>query len=377
MGNLGLSELLVIAGDLYDGEWKDYSTGLLLGAELLRLREVGTRVVWIRGNHDAAATGITRALRMPDHVHELSTRAPETMYLEALGVAVHGQGFPTRATTEDLAARYPAAASAMFNIGVLHSSITGRPGHEPYAPCSLATLTSKGYDYWALGHVHAREVLCETPWIVFPGNLQGRHIRETGPKGATLARVEDGRVASVEHRALDVVRWSQCTVDASNLACAAELPDLTRDALGREVVAAEGRLVAARIRITGATAAHAELVRHGERWEHELRALPAEMDADIFVEKVRLETRDAVDLALLRERDDMLGELYRAVSALRADPAARAELLSEVATLVGSLPAELREIDGRLLSDPAMVDDVLERFEHELLPLALHDAGAT
>src|SRR5690606_2935920 len=97
----------------------------------------------------------------------------------------------------------------MFNIGLLHTCATGRAGHEPYAPCRLSTLLSKGYDYWALGHVHQREVLHEHPWVVFPGNLQGRHMKEVGEKGATIVDVEAGRVVDVQHRALDVVRFAQ------------------------------------------------------------------------------------------------------------------------------------------------------------------------
>src|SRR5690606_7457206 len=139
---------------------------------------------------------------------------------------VHGQSFPQRATTDDLAARYPARVPGVFNVGLLHTSIDGREGHEPYAPTSLATMRSKGYDYWALGHVHAREVVSTEPYVVYPGNLQGRHARETGPKGATVLTVEGGVVESIEHRALDVCRWEIVTVDAGPASDPLDVVDL-------------------------------------------------------------------------------------------------------------------------------------------------------
>ena len=146
----------------------------------------------------------------------LSASRPETVVYDDLGVAVHGQSFATRAVSEDLASRYPPPIAGALNVGLLHTALDGRPGHDPYAPTQLGVLTGKGYDYWALGHVHEREVLASDPWVVFPGNLQGRHARETGPKGATVIEVEDGRVRAVEHRVLDVVRWSQIHVDAED-----------------------------------------------------------------------------------------------------------------------------------------------------------------
>src|SRR5438552_1397988 len=194
---------LLLAGDIFDGSWRDYSTGLFFAMQLSRLRALDIPVVLVRGNHDAESR-ITKHLRLPSHVHELSVRAPESFEIPGAGVWVHGQGFATRAVTDDLAAAYPAAKRDALNIGLLHTSAGGREGHENYAPCRVETLVDKGYDYWALGHVHKREVLSEAPHIVFPGNLQGRHAREMGAKGATLVRVENG-IASALHRALDVV----------------------------------------------------------------------------------------------------------------------------------------------------------------------------
>ncbi|MEN9581183.1 MAG: hypothetical protein RJA70_4192, partial [Pseudomonadota bacterium] len=168
-------QLLLLAGDLFDGEWKDYTTGLFFVGQLLRLKPAGIPVVLVKGNHDAASV-VTRHLTLPSHVTELSSRAPETRLFEQLGIAVHGQSYAERAEYNNLAANYPDALPGCLNIGLLHTCVTGRAGHEPYAPCGLEGLLAKNYDYWALGHIHEREILHEDPWVVFPGNLQGRHM---------------------------------------------------------------------------------------------------------------------------------------------------------------------------------------------------------
>ena len=229
-------DFVLLAGDIYDGNWADFRTGLFFREQMLRLRRVGILVFVVKGNHDAESQ-ITRQLPEVDGVHVFSAAGSETVELAGLGVAVHGRSFPQRAVPEDLVPLYPAPVAGRFNIGVLHTSLTGREGHDPYAPTTVEALVDKGYDYFALGHVHAREVVREAnPRIVFPGNLQGRHAQETGPKGCELVKVEGGRIAATEFVALDVVRWSRLRVDASGLDGV--------DALARRFVALAGEQVA-------------------------------------------------------------------------------------------------------------------------------------
>jgi DNA repair exonuclease SbcCD nuclease subunit len=191
---------VLLAGDIYDGNWADFRTGLFFRDQMVRLRRAGIRVFIVKGNHDAESQ-ITKQLPDVDGVHVFSSHKSETIDLEELGVAVHGRSFPHRAVPEDLVPLYPPPLSGRFNIGVLHTSLTGREGHDPYAPTSVEVLCDKGYDYFALGHVHAREVVREsTPRIVFPGNLQGRHAKETGPKGCELVTVEGRYPGLGRHR---------------------------------------------------------------------------------------------------------------------------------------------------------------------------------
>lgn len=360
--------LLLLAGDLFDGDWRDYSTGLFFAAQMSRLRQAGVRVAWVRGNHDAASR-IRKHLRLPRNVVELSTRRPETHVFDDLGVAVHGQGFARHQVTEDLAATYPARVAGAFNVGLLHTCATGRPGHAPYAPTRLQVLADKGYDYWALGHVHTREVLSEEPWVVFPGNLQGRHARETGPKGATLIEVRDGRVVDVAHHSLDVVRWARCTVDVGEAADAHDAVDLVRAALAVASAEAGGRVLAARLVMDGITPAHEALAATPERWVAEVRAAANDVVPDgLWVERVELNTRPEVDAGALADRDDAMGQLVRSLRELQGDEAELAALFGSLDELVSKLPEEtLLGPDGLRLGEPARQRELLARVESALL----------
>jgi len=362
---------LLIAGDIYDGNWKDYSTGLFFLSQLSRLRAADIPVVLIRGNHDAASQ-ITKHLRLPAHVHELSVKAPESFEIPNVGVWVHGQGFSTRAVTDDLAAGYPEPRRGAFNIGLLHTSAGGREGHENYAPCRLETLVGKGYDYWALGHVHRREVLAEAPHVVFPGNLQGRHARETGPKGATLVTVSDGRVASVEHRALDVVRWKIVEVDVSSAANGHDVVDLATDGIARALAESGATTVAARIRIVGCTPAHAALCASPEQYANEIRLAATDAAGEgVFVENVLFATQTTIDLAKIRAQNDAVGELARSLQSAKNDGAELRLLAAELADLKQKLPLELREGEGALAFDEAHLRAVLGEVEQLLIPRLL------
>lgn len=360
--------LLVIAGDVYDGDWRDYSTGLFFASELARLRDVGTRVALVRGNHDAASQ-ITRHLKLPDHVVELPAQRPGTHIFGDLGMAVHGQSFRERAVTDDLASTYPEPVRGLFNLGILHTSLTGREGHEPYAPTRAEALVSRGYDYWALGHVHRREVVAESPWVVYPGNLQGRHARETGPKGATAVRVDGGRVVSAEARTLDVVRWATCDVDASRATSPDDVVELVRESLEQATSDADGRALCARAVISGATRAHPALVSDPERWENQIRVTGTEVPGDVWLEKVRIATSPAFELSRLAERKDAVGQVARALQSLRDDPAELSTLFESFADLRGKLPPEAREgLDALRLDDPDLQREVLDDVERILVP---------
>ena len=332
--------LLLIAGDLFDGDWRDISTGLFFAKELSKLCQAGVRVVWIRGNHDAVSQ-IRRSVRLPEPVIELVSDRAETRTFEDLGVAVHGRSFAKRDVTEDLAASYPDRVAGALNVGLLHTALEGRSGHDRYAPCRVETLVNRGYEYWALGHVHQREVVHVEPYVVFPGNLQGRHARELGEKGATLVSFEGDRISAVEHRALDVVRWAELSVSVSGAQHLDDVRAACQSELTLAAEAAQGRLLAFRVKLHGATELDAQLrARHDELREDLYGFSYGVGGAGAWLEKLQVSTQPLTrDVPL---GDDALAEIDRALAELLQGGSAEiyGEQLSDLAK---KLPAEVLE----------------------------------
>lgn len=334
-------DFVIIAGDIYDRDWKDYSTGLFFRSRMVKLQDAGIPVFMIAGNHDAASV-ISRKLGLPDNVSHFSSRAAETVEPEQWPVALHGMSFPNRAVDENLVPRYPAAVEGKFNIGILHTSLAGNVGHDTYAPCSVEELAAKGYDYWALGHIHQPAVIREKPWVVFSGNLQGRHARECGERGCRLITVDnDLEVTACEWHVLDVARWAAVAVDLNGTDSMEELIRLTRTSLGTAVEEAGDRLLAARVTFTGVTILHGALCSRPDRLDAEVEACAQDFgEGRVWIEKVKVETRPAVSLAELAARDGLTKVV---VEALDDAKAGSADLSPSVLEMLAILPADLAE----------------------------------
>jgi DNA repair protein SbcD/Mre11 len=280
---------VVIAGDVYDGDWRDNTIGLYFNRELARLDRAGIEVFLLKGNHDAESV-VTRSVMLPASVKHFATNAPSSFRIEPLKVVLHGQGFAQRAVTDNLVLNYPNRVSGWFNIGVLHTALTGHPPHDNYAPATPGHLRARGYDYWALGHVHDFEVLQTRPHIVYPGNLQGRNIREQGEKGAVLVSVVDGEVTAFERVIVDRARWVELIVDVASAASEPAVLKLIEEKVRPLGVVATERLVALRIILTGESDIHRNLVAHREQLTDEAQAACQRVNGDIWLEKLVLRT---------------------------------------------------------------------------------------
>lgn len=348
-------DLVLLAGDIYDGNWSDFRTGLFFRKQMVRLTREGIRVFIVKGNHDAESL-ITRPLPPVEGVHVFSSRSSQTVELEDLSVAIHGRSFPKGAVTEDLVPDYPDPVAGRFNIGILHTSLSGRVGHDTYAPTTVEILTDKGYDYFALGHVHAREIVKETnPRIVYPGNLQGRRARETGPKGCELVVVSGGRIESSEFQALDVVRWQQVNIDASPLNNVNDLSKAFKEHASALVRDARDRLHAIRVILRGQSKLSEIEAEHPGAITAAVQAATQDFDdADIWIEEVRLDIQSSIDRKVMAERQDAIGEVVRLVDGLISDDQRLVEWVRQQLDELGKLPGALKEVDPTELNAGAL-----------------------
>jgi len=335
-------DFMVIAGDLYDGTWKDYNTGHFFCREMGRLNKVGIPVYLLFGNHDAESE-MTKKLTLPTNVHTFEARKANTFTIDALKVALHGRSYKEAATFENLVSGYPAPVAGWINIGVLHTALGGYTEHVNYAPCSVAELTAKGYDYWALGHVHEHAILQKSPWVVFPGNLQGRHIRETGARGAVLVTADETGIQSVERVLVDVLRWHVVEVDASQAGTLQEVVRLAGQAFERLLTETpESIYLSVRVCIKGKTAVHGELFGLESQLREDILGQAAGQGTDrLWVEKVRLETEPAVDAAQLATRSDAIADLQKFLDEAPEDAALLEALLQDLRPLLDRMPLDV------------------------------------
>ena len=360
-------DFLIIAGDLYDTGLKSFESALYFNAQMNRLRESGIDVYLIYGNHDAASK-LIKQLRPPDNVHIFRASEPQTFLIRdlPLPVALHGQSFTSPEITDDLAAGYPAAKPDFFNIGVLHTNLSGISDHANYAPCSLDTLRNKGYQYWALGHVHNRQILSTDPYIVFPGNVQGRHGKEPGEKSCELVTVSDSGAVSLQTIPTSVVPWIGIEIDASGCQNAEDVYDKLRFRLGEVVAEAKERVTAVRLLITGHTDAHAELNRDPEAARNEAISIANEWSGLLWIERVRVATLPRIDRHALIMRDDPIGEVARVLDSMRSE-VAKLSQLPAVEELRKKLPNEIAEGSDPIALDAATLSTALEEAEGLLL----------
>jgi DNA repair exonuclease SbcCD nuclease subunit len=339
-------DALLLAGDLYDGDQTSMKTARFLSEQIRRLHEAGIHVFVIRGNHDALSR-ITKELTFPDSVKVFGGRAEAIVVDRSNGdfpVAIHGLSFAQPHAPESLIGKYKLPIEGAVNIGLLHTSLAGAPGHDLYAPCSLADLQATGFRYWALGHVHKRSVVEGKCAIVMPGMPQGRDINEAGAKSVTLITVADDRSILIEERVTSIAQFERVSIDATRI-------DDWRDlvgALGRVIERARNGLASehlvARVHLTGTTPLAWRIRRDLDLLKTEVDDR-ASMIGACWVE--RLEVDCKAPGAAAASRDHPITELRRLIDeeVFRSD-AYQAEAVDIAEELRTQLPQECRNLLG-------------------------------
>jgi len=364
-------DVLIIAGDLYDGELRSMKTAEFFTSEMRRLAAAGVKAFIVRGNHDAESR-ITKELLLPDGVHVFSNKDSSFM-LEEKEVVLHGVSFSKPHAPDSLLPSYPPRKTGYKNIGILHTSLAGSAEHDTYAPCSLQDLLEMNYDYWALGHIHKRAVHSESPCVVvMPGIPQGRHINEAGVKTVTLATFQDTGEIEIEERVTSLVQFERVDIDVTGIEDLQELITAFETAFDNLIDHIQTRHAIVRVSLNGTTPLAGKIRRDADVIESELK-LAARRTGKLFVEKCELHCRATPDEFSSTNTDantDPVSELRR----LMTDQSMGHERITEeikslMTELQKKLPPELRDAfddaDGRRLSDYLNQgsEDILARLE--------------
>ncbi|PBB29607.1 DNA repair exonuclease [Mesorhizobium sp. WSM3882] len=351
-------DALVIAGDLYDGDQTSMKTARFLASQMTRLHQAGVRVYMIRGNHDAMSR-ITKQLVLPDTVTIFGGRCQSVVQPgSAIDVVFHGLSFASPKAPESLLPKYARPQEGAANIGIMHTSLAGSPGHDVYAPCSVADLHGHGFDYWALGHIHVRQVYSGASTLVMPGIPQGRDINEAGEKSVTLVTIRDDRSVEIEERLTSVAQFERVGVDLTGTAEWSEAVIRIRAGLEQARKQARSRYLVTRLGLVGTSALSWSLMRDRDLAIAEAEQA-AEQVGDTWVEKLEL------DLSAPAAGDwgtvaDPTLELAQSMRANANSEAFRSEAREFVLKTIADLPPDARGFAGK---DEAgleqFLDDVL------------------
>ena len=363
-------DALLVAGDIYDGADRSLRAQLRFVEGLNRLDAAGIRSFICHGNHDPLDGWEARLALPPGCVRFGPQVTGEPVFPgEPDRATVYGISYPRREVRENLAPLFVEAAEQRgFRIGLLHANVGGNPDHDSYAPCSVTDLADTGHDYWALGHVHTRQVLRqERPTVVYPGNSQGRHPLETGARGVYLVEVDDYGTVSLDFRAVDAVRWETTEIGIAGLETEQDLLDALDTATARCADNSQGRSVLVRLALTGRGPLHRWL-RQADTLE-ELRLRVNEQHAGhrqwLWCERIQADTASPVDRQQVAQRDDFVGDLARIGAEIRRHPDALAELRDSLRQLYVSSNAA-GYLRNSLPSDADLLE-LLDAAEEECL----------
>lgn len=321
------ADFVVISGDVYDASDSSLRAQLRLKEAWDKLAHHGIPVYIIHGNHDPLSSSRLR-LAHPPNVTVFGGSRPESVTAlrrrDGQPVAVvSGISYPTASVTDNTALMFRREAdSPLYHIALLHANVDAQEGHDAYSPCSLKDLKDSGFDYWALGHIHKRQVLNESPWVVYPGNIQGRNPKETGPKGCYVVDVSDQGETFLTFRELDHVRWIELAVTIEDLMTEEAWKERVEEKLEEIREGLEGKTGITRMTFVGRGPLHpmlqngrecADLLMELQRRE----TLRIEGDSSLALKSVvwpagfKVKTGMDIDRDRLAGEDSFLGELLR------------------------------------------------------------------
>ena len=346
-------DALLISGDVYDAADKSLRAQLRFAEGMQALAEEGIRSFVCHGNHDPL-DGWEARLDWPDQCTRFGPDLSSAPIFkdDPQRAMVHGVSYRTRETKVNLSRLFKDLPKSQYDIGLLHTNVGGDADHGAYAPCTMADLQGTPIDYWALGHVHTRQLLStQDPVAAYPGNTQGRSANETGERGVFLVEVDAEGVSELEFRAMDSIRWLRIEVDIGKAGTMGRVIDAILQQL-ETVLGQTNRPCVVQLTLKGRGPMNAELRSPGQVNEllDELNDSWIEENPWIWCDRLQIATQSPIDRKAALRREDFVGDLARLAAEMR-----ETEELTD-------------EIEQTL--DPLFDSNRRRRFLHHLRPQA-------
>ncbi|MDE0126287.1 MAG: DNA repair exonuclease [Bryobacterales bacterium] len=370
-------DALLIAGDVYDGADRSLRAQRWFIDGLNRLHQAGIRSFVCHGNHDPL-DGWEARLTYPPSCHRFGSEFQAVPIFEddPAHAVVHGVSYPTRNVKSNLIRRLGPVDSQSFNIGLLHANVDNDASHMAYAPCSLNDLAVTGIDYWALGHVHTRQVLnAQSPTAVYPGNPQGRHLNETGPRGAYLVSIDESGRPYLDFRSVDTIRWERISIDIADADTEQNLLDELHQRVGESLEQAEGRSLVLRMTLAGHGGLHCFLCQPNAIADllDDINQAWAQLDPFAWCERIEDRTAPVFDRARRLQGSDFVADVLRLCDRAKQDP----ELLHELREGLSELfqHRRYRRFLKDWIPDDAGLSILLGEAESMVMNLLVEDDG--
>lgn len=370
-------DALLIAGDVYDGADRSLRAQRRFIDGLDRLHRAGIRSFVCHGNHDPL-DGWEARLTYPPSCHRFGSEFQAVpVFEDDPGRAlVHGVSYPTRNVKRNLVRRLGQVDSQAFNIGLLHANVDNDANHMAYAPCSLSDLAAPGIDYWALGHVHTRRVLNpQSPTVVYPGNPQGRHLNETGPRGVYLVSIDESGRTGLDFRPVDTVRWERLSLDIAQTDTEQSLLDELHRRVGESLEEAEGRSLVLRMTLAGRGGLHRFLRQPNAVADllDDMNQAWAQLAPFAWCERIEDRAAPAFDRARRLQGSDFVADLLRLCDRSKQDPESLHELREGLSELFHH--RRYRRYLKDWVPDDAELSVLLEEVESMALNLLVEGDG--
>lgn len=355
-------DFLVIAGDIYDEEDKSLRSQLKFLEGMEKLHKNNIQVYIVHGNHDSL-NGWSAKLKYPPNVYVFGGKKvarTEFQKREIPVAQIYGISFLKRDTEENLANKFPKKEKSenLFTIGLLHCNVAGNGVIDCYSPCALADLTAHDYDYWALGHIHARRVLHKDPMVVYPGNPQGLNPKETGEKGFIHVFVEDTGTIDSKFVASDSIRWVIEEISIQAFQNEQDLIDEFYDRISHLRSQADERPTICRFVLKDSGEIYSILAKPGflEDLIGELRQNEADETSFVWTESIINNTSISIDRESQKKQKGFISDLLELFDELKTNEEKKAALTEEIDLLFSS-PS------GRKFLEPLAESEIMELLQ--------------